>query len=159
MRVVMPHVSIDPARFSALLARLSGLLLAFDGRIGRRAFWAGSLGVALALLLFERVLAKALPQHAPLAMVIASAAALYPFAALATKRGRERGHGEHWGVGLVLLTLATGLTAQALAGGAWALQASLASLGLWMFTLIDLGLCPAAQERPLPRAVGAAGKR
>jgi uncharacterized membrane protein YhaH (DUF805 family) len=160
MRTFLPHVTFDPARLGRSLGWLMALLFHFEGRTGRRDFWAGSAVVAGLLLIIERVLFRHMPLHTPLAMTLIGAAALYPFAALATKRGRHRGHGENWGVVVLLLALACGMLARSLSGTAWALPASTASVALWLFTLVDLGLMPApGPEHIRVRQVGVAPKR
>ena len=148
MRSFWPHLPVDLSRLPSLLSKGRELMFDFQGHAGRRDFWIGTALIAVFLLILERVLFRHWPMHAPLAMLLCGAVMIYPFGALATKRGRDRGHGENWGMGLVIAAMLTGIATKVLSGGPWALHASLASIGVWLFTLVDLGLMPSASERP-----------
>lgn len=160
MRMLRPRFAFDPTRLAALEDRAWFVLTSFQGRIGRREFWVGSAAIVLMLFAFEKATWRQAPHHAPLILIVAGALAVYPFAALATKRALDRGHGQNWGVAAVMLAVGTGLAAKALSAGPWALHASAAALVVWLATLVDLGLLPSvsSQEEPA-RPVGSALRR
>ena len=64
----------------------------FDGRIGLRTFWLGSIAVALTLLAIQRTV-PLLVGYRDAIMIVAfvKAFALFPWAALAAKRATDRG--------------------------------------------------------------------
>lgn len=117
------------------------LLTGFEGRIGRAAFWSGTALVALALALTDIASARPGGLHASQMTAFAGAFALFPWSALAAKRGRDRGRPWYYGPTLVIVIVLSGLgpghldAAAAKAFGAF-------SLLLWLVALIDLGLLP-----------------
>lgn len=127
------------------------LLFNFEGRIGRLPFWLGLISVLATTFAVERWLAQAFPANGPLLGVMAGALAVYPISALATKRGVDRGHGESWGVVLLLLIIAEAAVAGFIGQGPFAALASFCALSVWVFALADLGLLPAQDA---PEAVG-----
>lgn len=156
MRSILPQITFDPTQASRQMGWLGRLMFSFEGRTGRRDFWIGSLAVAVLLVLTERVLFRILPGQAPLLMWLAGALSIYPFAALATKRALDRGHGQNRGVVIVLLAVMLGVATKALASGPFAVQASAVSLAIWLFALVELGLLPSAPEKhDAVRTVGA----
>jgi uncharacterized membrane protein YhaH (DUF805 family) len=142
MRVFLHGPWFSTAKAAAFLRRLPALLSSFEGRIGRREFWAGSIVLAVVLYLAERWLHHALPLRAPGIMVLLAALAIYPFGALAAKRAADRGHDARWGLILVLLSVAAGMAARLAAGTGFAFAASMASLLVWLHALVTLGLMP-----------------
>lgn len=146
----------DREAILAMLGALQNLLFSFEGRIRRLPFWLGVSGILAAALVLERWVAAIVPAHGPLASVMVGSLAIYPLGALATKRGIDRGHGETWGVTLLLLIVAEGALAGYIGHGPFAALASFCALGLWMFALADLGILPAPDEA---ETVGEAGPR
>lgn len=149
MRSSLPQIIIAPQRLPRFGEVLKALVPRFEGRIGRRGFWFGSAVVAVLLFVAERWLFKYLPHQASIIMVALAAFALYPFGALATKRGLDRGHSSQFGVRIVLITVLAGLAARWLSGGPLAVYVNLLNIALWFFTLVDLGLMPSVSEKPI----------
>lgn len=119
------------------------LLTAFDGRIGRMAFWFGTALIALTLALVEMAASRHAGAYSAQLVAFAGAFALFPWAALAAKRATDRGRPRLYGTmliaAIVLLGLGSGLVDAAMSRFLDAL-----SLLLWFVALIDLGLMPAS---------------
>jgi uncharacterized membrane protein YhaH (DUF805 family) len=132
---------------SLSLHDLQKLFLSFEGTIGRRLFWIGSIAIALALAMLDAIIKRkfggAVAATSSLLMGILAA---YPWSCLATKRSHDRGRAPYWGVGLVFGLLVTGLAVSFL--GLWLhvhIPVLLAILKLstgvlWLIMLIDLGI-------------------
>jgi uncharacterized membrane protein YhaH (DUF805 family) len=130
------------------------LLFAFEGRIGRRPFWIGGIAIALMLALADSLMRRkfGLAAAASASFLMGTIAA-YPMAALAAKRGLDRGRSAFWGVGLVLAlvvsSLVTALAARWLMMHA-PLILTLLRFGtgaVWLVLLIDLGMMGSANDK------------
>ena len=117
------------------------LLTGFEGRIGRAAFWSGTALVALALALIDIASARLGGLHTPQITAFAGTFALFPWSALAAKRGRDRGRPWYYGPTLVIAIVLSGLGPGHLDAAAAKAFGAL-SLLLWLVALIDLGLLP-----------------
>lgn len=117
------------------------LLTGFEGRIGRAAFWSGTALVALALALADIGSARFGGLHAVQITAFAGTFALFPWSALAAKRGRDRGRPWYYGPTLVIVIVLSGLGPGHLEAAA-AKTLGAFSLLLWLVALIDLGLLP-----------------
>ncbi len=143
--------------FRAQLTTAGILFFGFEGRIGRRAFWTGGIVIALVLALADSLVRRKFGlASAASASFLMNVLAAYPMAALATKRGLDRGRSPFWGVGLVLAlvigSLVTALTARWLMAHA-PLIMTLLHYGagmLWLILLIDLGMMGPSQGTTLP---------
>ncbi|WP_439498067.1 DUF805 domain-containing protein [Bosea sp. (in: a-proteobacteria)] len=125
------------------------LLTAFDGRIGRTAFWFGNLLVALTLLLTEAMATRHAGAYSEQVIAFAGAFALFPWSALAAKRGSDRGRPRLYGTLLVAAIVLLGLGAR-LADASMVRALDSLALLLWLIALIDLGLLPAGDaSRPV----------
>jgi uncharacterized membrane protein YhaH (DUF805 family) len=129
------------------------LLIDFDGRIGRAAFWLGTALVALALALVEKAAARHAGAHAAQLVAFCGAFALFPWTALAAKRAADRGRPRLYGIGLVAAIVLLGLGSR-LAEAATAQALDTLALLLWLVALVDLGLMPAGDA---PAAVADPG--
>lgn len=118
----------------------------FDGRIGRMAFWFGSVAVTIVLLSIQR-LAPMLLDRVPAAQVFAfcSAFALFPWAALAAKRATDRGSVPLFGILLVCAIVLPGQL-KPLLSIAWRPALDTIVLLALAVALVDLGLMPAPRE-------------
>jgi uncharacterized membrane protein YhaH (DUF805 family) len=140
--------------FRDQLQAAGALFFAFEGRIGRRAFWIGGIVIALVLALADTIMRRKFGlATAASASFLMSVIAAYPMAALAAKRGLDRGRSAFWGVGLVL-ALVVGSLVTALATRWLVVHAppllTLLRLGagmLWLILLIDLGMVGSAQDK------------
>lgn len=128
--------------------QLIDLFISFDGRIGRRAFWLGTAGVALALWAIERLATRAELAHGAEIIAFAGAFAIYPWAALAAKRATDRNRPRATGIAMVIGTVLLSLIAKAVSGGAPASVMGYLAAALWLVSLVDLGLMPSAPARP-----------
>jgi uncharacterized membrane protein YhaH (DUF805 family) len=120
------------------------LLTDFDGRIGRRQFWLGSVLIALVLLAVQE-LAELLvaPLTARQYAAFAGAFALFPWAALAAKRAVDRGGGSLFGILLVCAIVLPGQLRPHLSA-IWSPSLDTIALLAWIVALVDLGLMPSA---------------
>ncbi|MGL4728464.1 MAG: DUF805 domain-containing protein [Bosea sp. (in: a-proteobacteria)] len=138
----------DIPRFAGLMRELPQLCTDFDGKIERGRFWFATCFIALSVFLIERWLFRLVPLNAPAIAIAVSALSLYPYSALATARARDRGHGDLWGVMLVLACVITGILVNSLARTPYAATVSIVHICVWLYTLFDLGLMPGRSEQP-----------
>jgi uncharacterized membrane protein YhaH (DUF805 family) len=126
---------------------LTRLFSDFDGRIGLRAFWLGSLTVALTLFAIQRVTAL-LADHddARVIVAFANAFALFPWAALAAKRATDRGSTPLFGILLICAIVLPEQLRPFLSIG-WRPSLEAISTMAWVVAFVDLGLLPSAAER------------
>lgn len=131
----------------------------FDGRIGLRAFWAGSIGVALAVFAVQR-LAPALLDRSSAQFVIAfaNAFALFPLAALAAKRASDRGGSSLFGI-LLVCAIVLPEQARPLLSIGWRPSLEAIVTIAWVVALIDLGLMPSARTDEPALAAAPAGAK
>lgn len=118
------------------------LFISFEGRIGRKAFWLGTGGVALTLWIIERLAHRLDALQAPAIIAFCGAFAIYPWAALAAKRAADRNRPRLAGIALVIGTVLLALIGKAVSAGAPASIFSYLSLVCWIVSLVDLGLMP-----------------
>ncbi|MCO5091624.1 hypothetical protein [Bosea sp. (in: a-proteobacteria)] len=116
----------------------------FDGRIGLRAFWLGSIAVALVLLAIQHA-APLLADRHDAAMIIAftKAFALFPWAALAAKRANDRGSAPLFGI-LLIGAIVLPEQLRPLVSFGWRPSLEAIATMAWVVALIDLGLMPSA---------------
>jgi uncharacterized membrane protein YhaH (DUF805 family) len=148
VRQLLDH---DIPRFAALMRELPRLCTDFDGRLERGRFWFAICFVALAVFLIERWLFRLAPMQAPALSLAIGALSLYPYSALATARARDRGHGDLWGVMLVLACVVSGILVNSLTRSPYAATVSVAHICIWLYALFDLGLMPGRPDEPSPR--------
>lgn len=130
----------------------------FDGRIGPRAFWLGSIAVALALLTIQRVAPLLADRHAAGAIIaVANAFALFPWAALAAKRATDRGSTPLFGI-LLICAIALPEQLRPLLSIGWRPSLEAISTMAWVVAIIDLGLLPSAAEQDGVAAAPAGAK-
>lgn len=117
----------------------------FDGRIGLRQFWFGSIVIALCLLAIQWVSPRLTDSHTGAVIVaFANAFALFPWAALAAKRATDRGSSSLFGILLVCaIVLPTQL--RPFLGYGWRPSLEAISTMAWLVALVDLGMMPAAE--------------
>jgi uncharacterized membrane protein YhaH (DUF805 family) len=132
----------DIPQAAALMRQLPHLCSDFDGRLERGRFWFATCFVALGVFVIERWLFRLVPLHAPALALAVNALALYPYSALATTRARHRGHGDLWGVTLLLACVISGLLVHGMARTPFAPTVSIAYICIWLYALFDLGLMP-----------------
>jgi uncharacterized membrane protein YhaH (DUF805 family) len=144
----------DIPQAAALMRQLPHLCSDFDGRLERGRFWFATCFVALTVFLIERWLFRLVPLHAPALALAVNALALYPYSALATTRARDRGHGELWGVTLVLACVTSGILVHTMALSRFAPTVSIAYIGIWLYALLDLGLMPGRSEEERSIEIG-----
>ena len=132
------------------------LLTDFDGRIGLRAFWLGSVLVALALYAVQLAAPRISADHAAQIIAFANAFALFPWAALAAKRAADRGSAPLFGI---LLICAIVLPAQlkSYLSIIWAPSLETITLIAWVVALVDLGMMPGKRPEQEPVAAQPAG--
>lgn len=130
----------------------------FDGRIGLRAFWFGSIAVALMLIAIQHI-APLLADHHHAASIIAfaKAFALFPWAALAAKRATDRGSTPLFGILLICAIVLPELLRPIMPFG-WRPSLEAIATMAWVVAFIDLGLMPSAAEED-GVAVAAAGAK
>ncbi len=118
----------------------------FDGRIGLRTFWLGSIAVALTLLATERTILL-LADHHRAAMIIAfiKAFALFPWAALAAKRATDRGSTPLFGILLICAIVLPDHLRLVMSIG-WRPSLEAIATMAWVVAFIDLGLMPSAAK-------------
>jgi uncharacterized membrane protein YhaH (DUF805 family) len=138
----------DIPRAAALMRQLPLLFSDFEGKLERGRFWFAACFLALTVFLIERWLFRLVPLNAPVLAMIVSALSLYPYSALATTRARDRGHGDLWGVTLVLACVITGILVNSLSRTPYAATVSVAHICVWLFVLFDLGLMPGKSDEP-----------
>lgn len=119
----------------------------FDGRIGLRTFWLGSIAVALALFAIQRVAPLLADRHAALVITaFANAFALFPWAALAAKRANDRGSTPLFGI-LLICAIVLPEQLRPLLSIGWRPSLEAISTMAWIAAIIDLGLLPSAAEQ------------
>lgn len=119
----------------------------FDGRIGLRTFWLGSIAVALTLLAIQRTV-PLLIDYPDTIMVIAftKAFALFPWAALAAKRATDRGSTPLFGILLICAIVLPDQLRPLLSIG-WRPSLEAISTMAWVVAFVDLGLLPSVTEQ------------
>jgi uncharacterized membrane protein YhaH (DUF805 family) len=131
----------------------------FDGRIGLRAFWAGSVAVALATFSLQRTAPLLLDRSdAQLVIAFANAFALFPLAALAAKRACDRGGSSLFGI-LLVCAIVLPEQARPLLSIGWRPSLEAITTVAWVVALIDLGLMPSARQDAAALAVAPAGAK
>ncbi len=117
----------------------------FDGRIGLRQFWLGSIALALGLLAIQWVAPRLTDRYtASLIIAFVNAFALFPWAALAAKRATDRGGSSLFGILLVCaIVLPTEL--RPVLGYAWQPSLEAMSVMAWLVALVDLGMMPGVE--------------
>jgi uncharacterized membrane protein YhaH (DUF805 family) len=123
-------------------------LAALDGPLGRAGFWLGSLLVALVVLALKHLPEDLLPFGADVP-AFAESLAILPWSLLAARRAIDRGRSPLYGMLLVVGIVLLGLAGRVFPEEGY----GLASLGLWLVALVDLGLLPG---KPGPAAAGVA---
>jgi len=129
----------------------------FDGRIGLRSFWLGSIAVALTLIATQRTASVLLDRHdAAMIAAFAKAFALFPWAALAAKRANDRGSMPLFGILLICAIVLPEHLRPFLSIG-WRPSLEAISTMAWVVAFIDLGLLPSAarQDGVAARPAGA----
>jgi uncharacterized membrane protein YhaH (DUF805 family) len=128
----------------------------FDGRIGLRAFWLGSIAVALALLAIQHIAPLLADRHdAAMIIAFAKAFALFPWAALAAKRASDRGSTPLFGI-LLICAIVLPEQLRPLVSFGWRPSLEAIATMAWVVALIDLGLMPSAgQDEVAAQAAGA----
>lgn len=126
------------------------LLTDFDGRIGLRSFWLGSVLIALTLYGVQWAAPRLSYEHAAQIVAFANAFALFPWAALAAKRAVDRGSVPLFGILLVCAIVLPGQIRPMLSS-AWAPSLDTIPLLAWIVALVDLGMLPG--KRPAQEAV------
>lgn len=129
----------------------------FNGRIGLRSFWLGSIAVALMLLAIQRITPLLADRHDTFVILtFAKAFALFPWAALAAKRATDRGSTPFFGILLVCAIVLPEQLRPLLSLG-WRPSLEAIATMAWVVALIDLGLLPSAaeQDRVAARPAGA----
>jgi uncharacterized membrane protein YhaH (DUF805 family) len=130
----------------------------FDGRIGLRAFWLGSIAVALTLLAIERTVPLLADRHATIVIVaFVKAFALFPWAALAAKRATDRGSTPLFGI-LLICAIVLPEQLRPIMPFGWRPSLEAIATMAWVVAFIDLGLMPSAAEED-GVAVAAAGAK
>jgi uncharacterized membrane protein YhaH (DUF805 family) len=130
----------------------------FDGRIGLRAFWLGSIAVALTLLAIERTVPLLADRHATIVIVaFVKAFALFPWAALAAKRANDRGSTPLFGI-LLICAIVLPEQLRLIMPFGWRPSLEAIATMAWVVAFIDLGLMPSAAEED-GVAVAAAGAK
>lgn len=131
----------------------------FDGRIGLRLFWTGSIAVALALFSIQRVSPLMLDrQNAQFLAAFAGAFALFPWAALAAKRANDRGGSALFGILLVCAIVLPDLLRPHMSI-AWRPSLEAIATIAWLIALVDLGLMPSAASDDTALAGTGAGAK
>ncbi|WP_186418311.1 DUF805 domain-containing protein [Bosea sp. CS1GBMeth4] len=129
----------------------------FDGRIGLRQFWLGSIALALCLLAIQWGAAQATDKYTGAKIAaFANAFALFPWAALAAKRAADRGGSSLFGILLVCAIVLPG-ELRPILGYVWDPSLVAISTIAWLIALVDLGLMPGVdQKESLAEREGAA---
>lgn len=123
---------------------LTRLFSDFDGRIGLRTFWLGSIAVALTLFTIQRVAPLLAERQTALVIIaFANAFALFPWAALAAKRANDRGSTPLFGILLICAIVLPEQLRPFLSIG-WRPSLEAIATMAWIVAIIDLGLLPAA---------------
>ncbi|TCR64277.1 DUF805 domain-containing protein [Bosea sp. BK604] len=118
------------------------LFVDFDGRIGLRQFWLGSIALALCLLAIQWGAPRLTDRYTgAMIFAFAKAFALFPWAALAAKRATDRGSSSLFGILLVCAIVLPGELRPVL-GSLWEPSLVAISTIAWLIALIDLGLMP-----------------
>ena len=119
----------------------------FDGRIGLRTFWLGSIAVALTLLAIERTLPLLMDRHTTITITaFLKAFALFPWAALAAKRANDRGSTPLFGILLICAIVLPDHLRPVVSIG-WRPSLEAIATMAWVVAFIDLGLMPSAVHR------------
>lgn len=114
----------------------------FDGRIGLRQFWLGSITLTLCLLAIQWGAPRLTDKHmGAIIFAFAKAFALFPWAALAAKRATDRGSSSLFGILLVCAIVLPGELRPVL-GAIWDPSLVAISTITWLIALVDLGLMP-----------------
>lgn len=130
----------------------------FDGRIGLRTFWLGSIAVALTLLAIERTLPLVVDRHVTITLTaFLKAFALFPWAALAAKRANDRGSTPLFGILLICAIVLPDHLRPLLSIG-WRPSLEAISTMAWVVAFIDLGLMPSAVRQDGVAAAPAGAK-
>ena len=130
----------------------------FDGRIGLRTFWLGSIAVALTLLATQRTAAVLLDRHdAAMVAGFAKAFALFPWAALAAKRANDRGSTPLFGI-LLICAIVLPEQLRPLLSIGWRPSLEAIAAMAWVVAFIDLGLMPSAVQQDGVAATPAGAK-
>ncbi|WP_377845729.1 hypothetical protein [Bosea sp. UC22_33] len=130
----------------------------FEGRIGLRTFWLGSIAVALTLLAIERTLPLLVDRHATITTIaFLKAFALFPWAALAAKRANDRGSTPLFGI-LLICAIVLPDHLRPLISIGWRPSLEAIATMAWVVAFIDLGLMPSAVHRSGVAAAPAGAK-
>lgn len=130
----------------------------FDGRIGLRTFWLGSIAVALMLLAIQRTVPLLADRHTTIVIIaFIKAFALFPWAALAAKRATDRGSTPLFGILLVCAIVLPEHLRLVMPFG-WRPSLEAISTMAWVVAFIDLGLMPSAAEDDRVAAASAGAK-
>lgn len=129
----------------------------FDGRIGLRQFWLGSIALALGLLAIQWGAPRLTDKYTAAGIAaFAQAFALFPWAALAAKRAADRGGSSLFGILLVCAIVLPG-ELRPILGYVWDPSLVAISTIAWLIALVDLGLLPGVDpEESLAEREGAA---
>ncbi|MBN9452816.1 MAG: hypothetical protein J0I42_12780 [Bosea sp.] len=130
----------------------------FDGRIGLRPFWLGSIAVALTLLAIERTLPHLADRHTAITITaFIKAFALFPWAALAAKRANDRGSTPLFGI-LLICAIVLPEHLRPLVSIGWRPSLEAIATMAWVVAFVDLGLLPSAAHRDRVAASPAGAK-
>lgn len=130
----------------------------FDGRIGLRMFWLGSIAVALTLYAIQRTVPLlAYRNDATMIIAFAKAFALFPWAALAAKRASDRGSTPLFGILLICAIVLPEQLRPVLSIG-WRPSLEAIATMAWVVAFIDLGLMPSVTEEDGVAAAPAGAK-
>jgi uncharacterized membrane protein YhaH (DUF805 family) len=114
----------------------------FDGRIGLRQFWLGSILLALALTAVQWAAPQLTdPRTGKLIAAFVNAFALFPWASLAAKRASDRGGSSLFGI-LLVCAIVLPKQLQPHLGFTWGPSLEAISTIAWFVALVDLGLMP-----------------
>lgn len=130
----------------------------FDGRIGLRTFWLGSIAVALTLYVIQRTVPLLADRHdATMVIAFAKAFALFPWAALAAKRASDRGSTPLFGI-LLICAIVLPEQLRPLLSIGWRPSLEAIATMAWVVAFIDLGLMPSVTEEDGVAAAPAGAK-
>lgn len=130
----------------------------FDGRIGLRTFWLGSIAVALTLHAIQRTVPLLADRHdATMIIAFAKAFALFPWAALAAKRASDRGSTPLFGI-LLICAIVLPEQLRPLLSIGWRPSLEAIATMAWVVAFVDLGLMPSVTEEDGVAAAPAGAK-
>lgn len=130
----------------------------FDGRIGLRTFWLGSIAVALTLYAIQRTVPLLADRHdATMIIAFAKAFALFPWAALAAKRASDRGSTPLFGI-LLICAIVLPEQLRPLLSIGWRPSLEAIATMAWVVAFVDLGLMPSVTEEDGVAAAPAGAK-